>query len=52
MSASFEVGKISMIFSLKKILCPPQDVHKATELDTVMEKQKLKIDLKSDGDVF
>ncbi|XP_040013250.1 epidermal growth factor receptor kinase substrate 8-like protein 1a isoform X2 [Xiphias gladius] len=29
-----------------------EDVHKATELETVMEKQKLKIGLKSENDVF
>ncbi|XP_022612535.1 epidermal growth factor receptor kinase substrate 8-like protein 1 [Seriola dumerili] len=29
-----------------------EDVHKATELETVMEKQKLKIGLKSESDVF
>ncbi|TDH02757.1 hypothetical protein EPR50_G00156090 [Perca flavescens] len=29
-----------------------EDVHKASELETVMEKQKLKIDLKSESDVM
>lgn len=30
-------------------MSPPQDVHKATELEKVMEKQKLKIDLKPES---
>lgn len=29
-------------------LCPWQDVHKVTELEKAMERQKLKIDLESE----
>lgn len=32
------------------MFCHLQDVRKATELETVMEKQKLKIGLKSEND--
>lgn len=32
-------------------LCPPQDVRKATELETAMEKQKLKIDMNLESDI-
>lgn len=42
-----DISLLSHILSL----CPSQDVHKATELEKAMEKQKLKIDLKSESDV-